>query len=54
MDVKASEFDPRAVCKDILTATSGHQDRRQKESKFCLKEPVKAMKCPEPIVGLAA
>ncbi|KAH6970622.1 hypothetical protein BKA56DRAFT_678597 [Ilyonectria sp. MPI-CAGE-AT-0026] len=51
MDVKASEFDYRAVCKDILTATSDHQSRRQKESKLCLKEPVTAMKCVKPVVG---
>ncbi|KAM5349757.1 hypothetical protein ACJ41O_006262 [Fusarium nematophilum] len=45
MDVKASEFDYRKICKDILTATSDHASRRQKESQLCLKGPVTPMKC---------
>ncbi|KAH7117496.1 hypothetical protein EDB81DRAFT_952908 [Dactylonectria macrodidyma] len=45
MDVKASEFDYRKICKDILTATSDHKSIRQKESKLCLKAPVTKMRC---------
>ncbi|KAH6876681.1 hypothetical protein B0T10DRAFT_497498 [Thelonectria olida] len=45
MDVKASEFDYRKVCNDILTATSDNKSTRQKESKLCLKAPVTKMKC---------
>lgn len=45
MNVEAIAFDYKVICKDILGATSGYQDRRKKEQELCLKEPVTPMKC---------